>query len=147
MVAALGPLMLEVAGTLADGTVTWMTGLQTLSKHIVPSISDAAEKAGRPPPRIIAALPTALVSDVDGARAKANVDFALYNTLPSYRAMLDREGEGCQPGDVALLGSEMELRAHLTRLREAGVTDFCAVLFSAEKGTRKRTLEFLESEL
>jgi F420-dependent oxidoreductase-like protein len=147
LVAALGPLMLDVAGTLADGTVTWMSGLRTLSEHIVPSISDAARKAGRPSPRVIAALPTALVSDLDSARAKANADFAVYNTLPSYRAMLDREGDDCQPGDVALLGNEGELRTCLARLRDAGVTDFCAVLYSGEKGSRNRTREFLRSEL
>lgn len=145
LVAALGPLMLEVAGTLAEGTSTWMSGLQTLSKHTVPRICAAASKAGRPSPRVIAALPTALVCDVDAARAGANKRFAMYNTLPSYRAMLDREGDGCQPGDVALLGDEAELRKCLDRLRDAGVTDFCAVLYGAEKGCGKRTREFLAS--
>jgi alkanesulfonate monooxygenase SsuD/methylene tetrahydromethanopterin reductase-like flavin-dependent oxidoreductase (luciferase family) len=120
--------------------------MRTLSKHIVPCISNAARAAGRPSPRVIAALPTALVSDADAARAKANKSFAVYNTLPSYRAMLDREGDDCQPGDVALLGDEAELHRCLDRLRDAGVTDFCAVLFGAEEGSSKRTREFLESE-
>ena len=147
LIAALGPLMLDVAGTLADGTTTWMTGLRTLETHTVPSISDAARKAGRPSPRILAALPTSLVGDLDAARAKANESFAVYNGLPSYRAMLDREGEGFQPGDVAILGDEAELRASLNRLRDAGVTEFCAVLLNAEKGSGRRTREFLASEL
>jgi 5,10-methylenetetrahydromethanopterin reductase len=146
IVAALGPMMLEVAGTLADGTATWMTGLQTLSKHIVPTISDAAQKQGRPSPRVIAALPIALVSDVEGARAKANESFAVYSTLPSYRAMLDREGAGSQPGDVALLGDEAVLRKSLGQLRDSGVTDYCAVIYGTEKGAGERTLEFLQSE-
>ncbi len=146
LVAALGPLMLEVAGTLADGTSTWMSGVRTLSQHIVPSICDAASGAGRPAPRIVAALPTALVSDVDAAREKANRNFAIYNTLPSYRAMLDREGDGCQPADVALLGDEVELRKSLARLRDAGVTDFCAVPYRADKEAQERTLAFLAAE-
>jgi F420-dependent oxidoreductase-like protein len=145
LVAALGPRMLEIAGTLADGTTTWMTGTRTLADHIVPSISKAAEKAGRPAPRTIAALPMALVSDLDAAREKANKNFAMYNTLPSYRAMLDREGAGFQPADISLLGGESELRAALGRLRDAGVTDFCADLYHAEKGARQRTREFLIS--
>ena len=33
LVAALGPKMLEVAGELADGTATWMTGPKTLEGH------------------------------------------------------------------------------------------------------------------
>jgi len=147
LIAALGPLMLEVAGTLADGTATWMTGVRTLASHTVPTIRDAAREAGRPSPRILASLPTSLVSDLDAARAKANESFAIYNSLPSYRAMLDREGAGSQPGDVALLGDEAELRASLNRLRDAGVTEFCAVFLNAEKGSGRRTREFLASEL
>ena len=35
VVAALGPRMLKVAGTLADGTATWMTGVKTLENRRV----------------------------------------------------------------------------------------------------------------
>src|SRR6478672_5376543 len=49
-VAALGPLMLKLAGRMADGTVTWMTGPATLTEHTVPTISAAATEAGRPAP-------------------------------------------------------------------------------------------------
>src|SRR6185437_9520322 len=38
LVAALGPKMLELTGTVADGTVTWMTGPATLAEHTVPAI-------------------------------------------------------------------------------------------------------------
>jgi alkanesulfonate monooxygenase SsuD/methylene tetrahydromethanopterin reductase-like flavin-dependent oxidoreductase (luciferase family) len=38
--------MLKVAGELADGTITWMTGPRTLAEHIVPSITKAAADAG-----------------------------------------------------------------------------------------------------
>ena len=50
LIAALGPKMLELAGTAADGTITWMTGPATLETHTVPAITKAAEQAGRPPP-------------------------------------------------------------------------------------------------
>ena len=62
-------------------------------------------------------------------------------------AMLDREGDDCQPGDVALLGDEALLRRSLARLRDAGVTEFCAVLYPAEEGSRERTQEFLRGEI
>ena len=68
LVAALGPRMLEVAGRLADGTATWMTGRQTLAEHTVPGITRAAADAGRPLPRIVAALPVAITNDAEGAR-------------------------------------------------------------------------------
>ena len=146
IVAALGPKMLEVAGTLADGTATWMTGRRTLAELTVPTIGKAAEAAGRPAPRVITALPLALTDDAAGARETAGKIFAMYGTLPSYRAMLDREGaEG--PGDVALAGDEASLREQIQQLRDAGVTDFAASLFEAEAGCVQRTREFLASEI
>jgi F420-dependent oxidoreductase-like protein len=146
VVAALGPKLLEIAGRLADGTATWMTGTKTLASHTVPVIRAAAKAAGRPEPRVIAALPIAIASDPAKAREAASKSFAIYGTLPSYRAMLDREG-AAQPGDVALVGSEAELRAGLRRLADAGVTHFAASLFPAEEGAIGRTLEFLRAEL
>lgn len=146
LVAALGPRMLRVAGELADGTVTWMTGVKTLAGHTVPTIRAAAQAAGRPEPRVAVGLPIALTSDAAAAREAAGKQFQIYGTLPSYRAMLDREG-AASPGDVAIAGSEADLRAGLARLRDAGVTDFSAALFPAEEGAVERTLEFLRSEL
>jgi len=142
VVAALGPQMLALTGELADGTATWMTGERTLADHIVPTITKAASAAGRPQPRVIASLPIALASDPDAAKAAASKIFAMYGTLPSYRAMLDREG-AAEPGDVAIAGDEATLRAALKRLADAGVTDFAASLFEAEDGTVERTRAFL----
>jgi len=146
IVAALGPRMLEIAGRLADGTATWMTGRQTLADHTIPAITKSAAAAGRPAPRIMAALPIAIASDPAAAREAANKSFAIYGQLPSYRAMLDREG-AAGPGDVAIVGDEAALRAGLQELRDAGVTDFAASPFEAEKGSTARTVEFLKSEM
>ncbi len=146
LVAALGPRMLRVTGELAEGTATWMAGIKTLEGHIVPTIRAAAKEAGRPEPRIVGALPIALTSDPASARETAGKLFQMYGTLPSYRAMLDREGAE-SPGDVALAGDETELRAQLGRLRDAGVTDFGAAPFPADEGAVERTVEFLRGEL
>ena len=146
VVAALGPKMLEVAGRLADGTATWMTGVQTLADHTVPTINKAAKDAGKPAPRVIAALPFALTTDVERAKTVANQVFAIYGQLPSYRAMLDREG-AANPADVGLYGDESALRAGLARLREAGVTHFLASVFGPDAAALERTRQFLKSEL
>jgi len=47
LVAALGTQMLNLAGTMTDGTVTWMTGPATLAAHTVPTITAAAARAAR----------------------------------------------------------------------------------------------------
>ncbi len=146
LVAALGPRMLEVAGELADGTSTWMTGLRTLASHIVSGIGKAAEAAGRPAPRVQSAVPISLARDPAAARAACDATFKIYGRLPSYRAMLDREG-AASPGALALVGDEATLRAGLAAYRDAGVTDFAASVFPGEEGAVPRTLDFLRSEL
>jgi F420-dependent oxidoreductase-like protein len=142
VVAALGPVMLGHTGRLTDGTITWMTGPQTLENHIIPSLAKAAQKAGRGAPRVVAGLPIALTNEPDAARETMGKVFAMYGQLPSYRAMLDREGvEG--PAGVGMVGDEAELRRQIGRLRDIGVTDFDAAIAPVEEGAYERTLDFL----
>jgi F420-dependent oxidoreductase-like protein len=146
LVAALGPQMLALTGRLADGTLTWMCGPRTLDQHIFPRISAAARDAGRPAPRIVAGLPIVVTRDADAARRVIAEQLAIYGQLPSYRAMLDREGAG-GPADVALVGDEAELGRALDRLRDVGVTDLVAAVVPVEKDAERRTLDFLQSRL
>jgi F420-dependent oxidoreductase-like protein len=140
LVAALGTKMLELAGSVADGTVTWMTGPATIESHIVPTITAAAERAGRPAPRIGVGLPVCVTDDVAGARERAASLFEMYGTLPSYRAMLDKEGAG-GPADVVVVGDEDAVRAQVEHLAAVGTTDFVANVFgSAEERARTRAL-------
>ena len=142
LVAALGAQMLRVAGTRTEGTVTWMTGPDTIASHVAPAISTAAADAGRPEPRIVSALPVCVTDDEAAARAEASTNFAIYGHLPSYRAMLDREG-AAGPADVALVGSADVVRAGIERMFEAGTTEFVAVPYS----NRDETLEVLQGLL
>ena len=143
LLAALGPQMLKLAATMADGTITWMTGPDTLAEYTVPAITAAAADAGRPAPRIVAGLPVAVTDDAIAAREQAAAGFAIYGQLPSYRAMLDREG-AAGPADVAIVGSEDEVRAGIERVAESGATDFIAVEF-ASGADRERTRDVLKS--
>jgi F420-dependent oxidoreductase-like protein len=129
LLAALAPQMLRLAGQRADGTILWMTGHDTVRDYIVPGITAAARQAGRPDPRVVCQLPVCVTDDAAAARAAADKFFALYGQLPSYRAMLDREG-AAGPGDVALAGDEDAVAAQVTALADAGVTDFVAVGYS-----------------
>lgn len=142
VLAGLGPIMLGLAGAVADGTVTWMTGPKTVADHIAPTITRAAADAGRDTPRVVVALPTAVTDDPAAARAKAAAAFAIYGQLPSYRAMLDREGAD-GPADVVIAGSEAEVRAGIEKVFEAGATEFVAVPFDDDA----RTLDLVASLL
>jgi hypothetical protein len=75
-------------------------------------------------------LPVCVTADIDTARERANKVFAIYNQLPSYRAMLDIEGAG-GPGDVAIVGDEESVRGQIAALAGIGVTDFVAGSFGA----------------
>jgi F420-dependent oxidoreductase-like protein len=131
LVAALAPKMLALAGREADGTITWMTGPRTLREHTVPRITEAAKAAGRAAPRIVVGLPIAVTREAARAKASAERTFQIYGFLPSYRAMLDREGVA-GPADVAIVGDERGVRAALDELAEAGTTDFLAVPFAVD---------------
>ncbi len=146
LVAALGPMMLKLTGELADGTVTWMTGPNTLHDYIIPKISAAAANVGKKAPTIVAGFPVALTNDPDKARQDIDKILKIYGQLPSYRAMLDKEGAKV-PSEVALVGNEAQLGKQLQVLRDAGVTDFTASLITTDPVEIQRTIEFLGSEV
>ena len=144
VVAALAPTMLKLAGTVADGTITWMTGIETVESHIAPSIHAAAEAAGRPAPRVMVSLPVAVTADRERTIERINAALAIYPNLPSYKAMLDKEGAE-SPADVSFIGDEETVAASIQRLAAAGATDFVAA--NAGSGEEQaRTLALL-SEL
>jgi F420-dependent oxidoreductase-like protein len=128
MIAAMAPKMLELAGAVADGTILWMTGPKTTETHIIPTMHAAASAAGRPTPGTVMGLPVCVTNDVDGARERAAKDYLIYGQLPSYRAMLDREGAG-GPADIAIVGDEKTVRARIAALASSGATDFLASCF------------------
>jgi hypothetical protein len=136
--------MLKLAGELADGTSTWMVGPRTMETHIIPRLHEAADAAGRGRPRVVGGYPVVLTTRPDEAREKIAQNLTIYGQLPSYRAMLDREGVA-GPADVALAGDENALRGEIRRLEEVGITHFNAAIQDVEDGAYERTLEFLAS--
>jgi F420-dependent oxidoreductase-like protein len=143
LIAALGPKMLELTGQMADGTITWCVGPKTLEAYTVPTLTAAAERAGRAVPRVVAALPVAVTADRHRLHEKAAEVFQIYGQLPSYRAMLDREG-AAGPADLAIAGSESEVADRISALRDIGVTDFAAVEIGGDPGESANTRDVLK---
>ena len=146
LLAALGPRMLEIAGRLADGTVTWMTGPNTLRDHVIPRIRDAAEAAENPVPRVCVGFPVAVTEHTERARARADRLFQHYAVLPSYRAVLEREGVE-SPGEIAIVGDEYAVEDRLRALADIGATDLLATIFPVDgsQASVSRTRSFLQS--
>jgi 5,10-methylenetetrahydromethanopterin reductase len=141
LVAALGPALLRVAGELADGTLTWMAAPKVIGERIAPAITAAAESAGRPRPRVGVGLPVAVTDDVDAALQRATASYAVYDTLPSYKRLLDEAGvDG--PASVAIAGGEAEVVERIRALADVGATEFLASPFGS-RAVRQETLRVL----
>ncbi|MGR3935353.1 TIGR03564 family F420-dependent LLM class oxidoreductase [Streptomyces sp. BRA346] len=125
LVGALGPSMLRVAGELADGTISVWAGPTALARHIVPTLTRAAEGAGRPAPRVVAFLLVGVTAEPEARRTELRRRFTRVQEIPSYRAVLDREG-AAGPADTAVLGDETTVERALRALAEAGATELIA---------------------
>lgn len=128
LIAALAPMMLKTAGTMCDGTITWMTGPKTLESHVVPRLTKAAREAGRGQPRVVVSLPVAVADDPAEARERAARSFMIYGTLPNYQRMLAKEG-AAGPADLAIVGSEAEVEKGIRAVASAGATEFAVAAF------------------
>lgn len=152
LLAALAPVMLKLAGSQADGTVLWLADERAIADHIVPSITTAAEEAGRPAPRVVAGVPVVLcrTDEVDAAREWADGLIGHAEYSPNYQRLLDR-GDAASVGDILAAGDEAAVLARLQRFKDAGVTDFSVRLVPYGKSrderiaSKQRTLEFLSS--
>ena len=126
IVAAMGPQALRVTGELADGILPFLAGPRTLAENIVPTLTQAAERAGRPAPRVIAAVPVVVTSDVAAVRQIAAAELGFYSTIPSYQKVLATEGVD-HAAQLALIGDEEAVAAGVRQYYEAGATE---VLFA-----------------
>lgn len=124
LVAALGPVMLQIAGEHADGTTLWMADEKAIGEHIAPKINKAAADAGKPAPRIVAGIPVTVCanSEIDAAKDRANRILAEAETSPNYQRLLDR-GDARDVGDLCAAGDEESILKRFRAFADAGVTD------------------------
>jgi len=136
-VAAMGPRALRVTGELADGTIPNLAGPRTIEQFIVPTIGQAAADAGRPSPKIIAMVQVAVTDDAGTVRAEAAGRLAFYETVPSYRKVLNREGVA-KAADLAVIGDARAVTGQLRTYLDAGATDVLLVPLQAEPDDLRR---------
>ncbi|SDT65243.1 TIGR03564 family F420-dependent LLM class oxidoreductase [Jiangella sp. DSM 45060] len=139
LLSALGPVMLRVAGELADGVVTTWAGPRSIGEHVVPALTAAAAAAGRERPAVIAGVCVAVTSDPDGVRDWVQRRFGVAGDLPSYRAQLDREGVRT-PAETVVAGDEAAVGRAVRALADAGM-DELMVLPVGPAADQARTLE------
>lgn len=136
--AALAPGMLRLAAELADGVVLWMCSPTYIRETIRPTIDEALSKKGRDPSYfdVIAAVPSSLTENVDGARDAFRRAAQPYPHLPFYRRVIEEGGhadalKAADAGEplpasfvdaMAGLGDADTIRAKIEEYRDAGVT-------------------------
>ena len=116
------PKALHVTGELADGTLPYLAGPRTIAEFIEPTIAKAAADAGRPSPRIIAAVPVLVNDDVDAGRNFAAEQLGFYETIPSYQRVIAREGVE-SAAELAAVGPAESVVRKLKSYLDAGATD------------------------
>lgn len=152
LLAALGPVMLRLAGEHASGTILWLADERAVGEHVAPRITKAAAEAGRPAPRVVAGVPVTLCPnrEVDAARDQANRALGHSEYCPSYQRLLDR-GDAKSEGDILAAGDESAVEARLRAFKNAGATDLAVRVLplgpdrEARIASRRRTIEFLSS--
>ena len=127
MLAALGPKMLKLAGERSGGTITWMTGPNTIAEHIRPGL-DAG--GGGSIVAGVSVITTSSDEETEAARVWANKALAIYPQLPSYRAVMAREG-ATDAADLVLIGDDDTVRAGIERYREAGTDEVALSLMGS----------------
>jgi F420-dependent oxidoreductase-like protein len=135
LIAALGPVMLALAGERADGTVLWMADERSIATHVVPRCTKAAEAAGRPAPRVVAGIPVCLCrpADVPAARERANRILGEAEISPNYQRMLEH-GDASNVGDLCAAGDEAAIAARFQSFADAGATDLSVRLLPIGNG-------------
>jgi F420-dependent oxidoreductase-like protein len=128
LISGLAPMMLRLAGEMADGTILAWAGPRTIETYYVPRVNAAAEAAGRPRPRVCALVPVAVTDDVAVAREQAAITFEVYGRLPNYQRVLEREG-ATKPAELAVVGDEASVERQFRALADAGATDVVAWLY------------------
>lgn len=122
LVAAMGPRALAVTGELADGTLPFLAGPEALAEHIVAPLTAAAARAGRPRPRVVAFVPGVVTSEVTAARAAAEANTAFYDTIPSYRRVVELSGAR-RAAELVVYGDEETVAARVADYFAAGATE------------------------
>ncbi len=152
LIAALGPVMLRLAGERTDGTLLWMADERAIGSHVAPIITRAAQAAGRPAPRIVAGIPVCVCLDdeTDAAVTRTNRILAEAEVSPNYQRLLDL-GDARTVGDILAAGSESTIEKRLDAFADAGVTDISARVVAIGENreeliaSARRTRDFLAS--
>lgn len=146
LVGAIGPKMLEVTGTFADGVIGTWCDEGAIERDVAPPVRAAAKAAGRRAPVVASVIATAIVprARTEEAREAAQAEFGFYEQNMPYKRVID-SGDAERIADVAVIGDEEEVARRLRAYRDAGLTDFLAAPYTVAGASWASTAEKLAS--
>lgn len=133
LLSALGPVMLRIAGELADGTVTVWATPATIADHIRPGIGVMAAD-----PRVVATVMVSVTDRPDAIRDEIAGIYGFASDFASYRALLDRQGQR-NVAETIVAGDEDTVAAAVRAYADAGATDLLVSLVG-DDAEKARTL-------
>ena len=140
-IAAVNPWMLKMAGQVADGVHVHPIGEPGyLNRHVLPSIAEGAQAAGRSADDIAIIVPVTMIvgdddAEIAAARDAARMSLSFYGSTPNYAFIWDEAGfEGTterirvhqKAGDIAAMAAEItddHLAVFCTEARWDGLAD------------------------
>jgi F420-dependent oxidoreductase-like protein len=134
LLSALGPMMLRIAGELADGTITVWTTPATVADHIRPRIDAVAKD-----PRVVAAVMLSVTARPDAVRDEVAGVVGFASDFASYRTLLDRQGQS-NVAETIVAGDEDTVAAAVRAYADAGATDVLVSLVG-DDAEKARTLK------
>jgi alkanesulfonate monooxygenase SsuD/methylene tetrahydromethanopterin reductase-like flavin-dependent oxidoreductase (luciferase family) len=161
--AGLAPGMLRLAGEIADGVVLWLCNPEYIRNTVVPMVAEGRAKAGKPAEGfdIVAAVPAAVTSEPDQAKAQLRSELIPYFSLPFYRKMIELSGYADDLAGfdergpdaisdefittLAAIGTPEEAVATVRRYADSGTTSPC--IGGISKTDVDTTLEALAGSL
>ncbi len=152
LIAALGPLMLRLAGERTDGTILWMADERAIETHIAPRINRAAPTPVGPRHGSSPGSRCACATTTRSTRPSSRTNRLLSEAemSPNYQQLLDH-GDAREVGDILAAGSEQAVEKRLRSFADAGVTDVSirVVPIGDDRdeliASRQRTRDFLTS--
>ncbi len=134
LLSALGPVMLRIAGELADGTVTVWASPATIADHVRPRIDAVATN-----PRVVAAVGFSVTARPDAVREEVAGVLGFTSNFASYRTLLDRQGQS-NVAETIVAGDEDTVAAAIRAYADAGATDVLVSL-AGDDAEKARTLK------
>lgn len=136
LLSALGPVMLRIAGELADGTVTVWATPATIADRIRPGIDAVARD-----PRVVAAVMLSVTDRPDAVRDEIAGPYGFVSDFLSYRTLLDSQGQS-NVAETVIAGDENTVAAAVRAYADAGATEVLVSL-AGDEAEQTRTLKLV----